>query len=86
VLSWRGKRLPPEERILELAYKTRFDPIAKPSYALMVSIGRARESELPHDRVVRGVAWKQRIGEWAGCGCSRWKDLDRDLEAWLGWK
>jgi hypothetical protein len=57
VLNWRGKRLPPVKRIQELPYKKRLDPvITKRSYVLVFSCGRARESELPQDRVVRGLA------------------------------
>jgi hypothetical protein len=58
VMNWRGKRFPPEERIQQLPYKMRFDSVTKHSYALVFSVGRARESELPQDRVVRGVAMR----------------------------
>jgi hypothetical protein len=111
VLNWRGKRLPPVQRIQGLPYKKRLDLVDKHPYVLVFSCGRARESELSQDRVVRRLAtravaagdhapedfpghsfgvplqsWKQLVGPWDGYSCSRWRDLDRDLEEWLGWK
>jgi hypothetical protein len=92
VLDWRGRRLPPAEKIQELPYKIRTDDPVEKNSVFMTSIGRARENEFPHDRVIRHVAmrpakaWKKLVGTWGGCRCSRWRDLDRDLEEWLGWK
>lgn len=111
LLHWRGKRLPPVQRIQNLTYKKRRALVGKHSYVLVFSVGRVRESELPQDRVCRRLAmralaagnlapedfpghafgvrlepWKQLVGPWEGYSCSRWRDLDRDLEEWLGWK
>ena len=58
VLNWRGKRLPSVQRIEELPYKRRLDPVGNHFYVLVFSCGRARESELPQDRVVRGLAMR----------------------------
>jgi hypothetical protein len=109
VLDWQGKRLPALERIGELPYK-KLRGFEKHSYVLVFSCGRAREGELPQDRVVRGLAtrampvgnhapedfpghafgvklepWKRLVGPLEGYRCSRWRNLDRDLEEWLRW-
>jgi len=62
VLDWRGNRLPPVKRIQELPYKKRLDLVDRHPYVLVFSCGRARESELPQDRVVRGLSM-QLVGE-----------------------
>jgi hypothetical protein len=92
VLDWRGKRVPPAERIQLLPYKIRTDDPVEKRSVFVVSVGRARESELPQERVVRRVAmrpvaaWKQLVGAWGGCSCSRWRDLDQHLQQYLGWQ
>jgi hypothetical protein len=111
VLNWRGKRLSPVKRIQELPYKKRLHLGDRHPYVLVFSCGRARESELPQDRVVRRLAmraaavgndppealpghafgvrlepWKQIVGPSHGYSCTRWRDLNRHLEEWLGWK
>ncbi len=111
VLDWRGEVFPPVEDIRQLPYKMRSDSTAMDPSVLVFSVGRARESELPQDRVVRRLAmrpasqgahadaeffghaagirieqWKRLAGPLGGYMCSRWRDLDRHLEEWLGWK
>ena len=92
LLDWRGKRVPDAEQIQSLPYKICTDnPIEKTS-VFMFTLSRKRETDMPQDRVVRSAAmrpashWKKLVGLSGGCGCSRWRDLDRDLEDWLGWK
>jgi hypothetical protein len=91
VLDWQGKRIPPADHIQRLPSVIRTDDPVEKNSVLMFSVGRARASELPQDRVIRrtakrhAAAWKKLVGEWGGCKCSRWRDLDRDLQAWLGW-
>jgi hypothetical protein len=91
LIDWRGKRIPPAERIQGLPYVIRTDDPVEKHSVLMFSVGRARANELPQDRVIRhaakrpAAAWKKLVGFWGGCKCSRWRDLDRDLEEWLGW-
>jgi hypothetical protein len=92
VLNWRGKQIPTAERIRKLPYRKRTDDPVERNSLVVFSLGRARESELPKDRVRRHAAkraratWKQLVGEWGGCRCTRWRDLDEDLESWLGWR
>jgi hypothetical protein len=92
LLDWRGNHIPPADGIKHLPYKIRTDDPVEKHSVFMFSLGRARASELPQDRVVRHLAvrrasdWKKLVGEWGGCRCSRWRDLDHDLEDWLGWK
>jgi hypothetical protein len=92
VCNWRGKRLPPAERIQKLPYKTKQYPFGE-RQVFMVSIGRASEKDPPPDRVIRAVArrsapasWKQLVGIHGGCSCSQWGYLDQHLQEWLGWE
>jgi hypothetical protein len=90
LLDWRHLRLPSPERAQSLPYVIREDPIEENS-VLMFSLSGGRGKEFPADRVIRHVAtrfakpWKQLIGLMGGCRCTRWRNLDQDLEAWTGW-
>lgn len=90
LLDWRHLRIPAAESAQSLPYVIREDPIEEKS-VLMFSLGGVLGKELPSDRVVRNVAmreakpWKELVGCLGGCRCTRWRDLDRDLEAWTGW-
>jgi hypothetical protein len=92
MMNWRGKRLPTLKRIRQLPYKMLFDSITKHTYVSVFSLGRARESELPIDRVVRHVATRsaergdyadeEYLGHAAGIKIEPWKRL---VGPWSGY-
>jgi hypothetical protein len=92
LLDWRGKRMPQPKRVAELPYRVRTDDAVAKDSVFMFSLGRQREDELPAARVLRRVGarptrpWKELVGALGGYRCTRWQDLDQDLELWLGWQ
>jgi hypothetical protein len=36
-------------------------------------------------RALEAKLWKEPVDRLGGCRCTRWRDLDQELEAWTGW-